>query len=331
MMSASNTVLAESGAGLDYSGIEEAKHALSIQSHVVHGYVGNKAAVFPLQMLNWDVDILNTVNFSNHTGYGSLEGSCSTGKELLEIYSGLKKIDVSYDAVLTGYVHGYQTLESVGEICIDVKKRNENNGKQTIWLLDPVMGDEGVLYVEETVIPVYRKILESQMVDVITPNQYELEVLLEHKITCTRTLKKALGIFHEKYGVKHIVLSSLFADSFDDLEGGPETLYCCVSSTTLKDQLVLFKIDKISGYFTGVGDMFSSLLLDRICKSDDIVKNVNEVLTIMRKILLITKMFATSTGKIGDTNMKGCELRVVESKNVYSEHQPLYTPIFISK
>jgi pyridoxal/pyridoxine/pyridoxamine kinase len=25
---------------------------LSIQSHVVHGYVGNRAAVFPLQVLN---------------------------------------------------------------------------------------------------------------------------------------------------------------------------------------------------------------------------------------------------------------------------------------
>lgn len=29
---------------------------------------GNKAAVFPLQTLGFDVDILNTVQFSNHTG-----------------------------------------------------------------------------------------------------------------------------------------------------------------------------------------------------------------------------------------------------------------------
>lgn len=32
------------------------------------GYVGNKAAVFPLQLLGFDVDPINSVHFSNHTG-----------------------------------------------------------------------------------------------------------------------------------------------------------------------------------------------------------------------------------------------------------------------
>ena len=30
---------------------------LSIQSHVAYGYVGGKAAVFPLQCLGYDVDV----------------------------------------------------------------------------------------------------------------------------------------------------------------------------------------------------------------------------------------------------------------------------------
>jgi pyridoxine kinase len=41
---------------------------LSIQSHVVHGYVGNKCAVFALQLHGIDVDPVNTVQFSNNTG-----------------------------------------------------------------------------------------------------------------------------------------------------------------------------------------------------------------------------------------------------------------------
>ena len=41
---------------------------LSIQSHVVHGHVGNKCAVFPLQLLGFDVDPINSVQFSNHAG-----------------------------------------------------------------------------------------------------------------------------------------------------------------------------------------------------------------------------------------------------------------------
>ncbi len=35
---------------------------------VVSGYVGNKCAVFALQQLGIDVDAINTVQFSNHTG-----------------------------------------------------------------------------------------------------------------------------------------------------------------------------------------------------------------------------------------------------------------------
>lgn len=33
------------------------ERVLSIQSHVVFGYVGGKAAVFPLQLLGYDVDV----------------------------------------------------------------------------------------------------------------------------------------------------------------------------------------------------------------------------------------------------------------------------------
>lgn len=35
----------------------DSDRVLSIQSHVVFGYVGGKAAVFPLQCLGYDVDV----------------------------------------------------------------------------------------------------------------------------------------------------------------------------------------------------------------------------------------------------------------------------------
>ena len=41
------------------------KNVLSIQSHVVYGYAGNKAAVFPMQLLGVDVWALNTLNMAN--------------------------------------------------------------------------------------------------------------------------------------------------------------------------------------------------------------------------------------------------------------------------
>lgn len=35
---------------------------LSIQSHVAYGYVGGKAAVFPLQCLGYDVDVSTSLS-----------------------------------------------------------------------------------------------------------------------------------------------------------------------------------------------------------------------------------------------------------------------------
>ena len=39
----------------------EELRVLSIQSHVVSGYVGNKSATFPLQLLGFEVDAINSV------------------------------------------------------------------------------------------------------------------------------------------------------------------------------------------------------------------------------------------------------------------------------
>ena len=47
---------------------------LSIQSHVAYGHAGNAAAVFPMQRLGHEVWPVNTVQFSNHTGYGAWKG-----------------------------------------------------------------------------------------------------------------------------------------------------------------------------------------------------------------------------------------------------------------
>ena len=64
--------------------------ALSIQSHVVHGYVGNKISAFTLQLLNINTDIINTCNLSNHTGYNIYKGSFSTNEHIKDIITGLK-------------------------------------------------------------------------------------------------------------------------------------------------------------------------------------------------------------------------------------------------
>lgn len=52
---------ASSGIGEEDESDNRFRRVLSIQSHVVHGYAGNKCAVFPLQLHGFDVDFINSV------------------------------------------------------------------------------------------------------------------------------------------------------------------------------------------------------------------------------------------------------------------------------
>ena len=53
--------------------VADLPRVLSVQSHVVSGYVGNRAAIFPLQLLGFDADCINSVQFSNHTQYPAVK------------------------------------------------------------------------------------------------------------------------------------------------------------------------------------------------------------------------------------------------------------------
>lgn len=267
----------------DISHEEEFKRILSIQSHVVHGYVGNKAAVFPLQLQGWDVDAINSVQLSNHTAYGSFTGTRATAQEIKEIYQGLMERGFEYDAFLTGYVPGDEAVEEVGRIGQDLKQRFP----RAIWLLDPVIGDDGKLYVSEECVAVYKSILKSGCVDLISPNGFEAELISGTKLDSIDNIKKALNILHTDYKVPNVVLSSVKLPGRSDL--------IAVSSGIDKfgnKYIHTFSFPSIEGYFTGTGDLFASLLIDRYYKCLNnqaeypaLTMAVKEVLAMMHAVL----------------------------------------------
>ena len=62
---------------------------VSIQSAVAYGHAGNSSAVFPLQRAGVDVWPDYTVNFSNHTGYGSWRGPLIPASHVWEVVTGI--------------------------------------------------------------------------------------------------------------------------------------------------------------------------------------------------------------------------------------------------
>jgi pyridoxine kinase len=79
---------------------------LSIQSHVAYGHVGNSAAVFPLQRIGVEVWPVDTVQFSNHTGYGAWTGEVFGAAHIRDVVKGIgdRGVFPQCDGVLSGYM-----------------------------------------------------------------------------------------------------------------------------------------------------------------------------------------------------------------------------------
>lgn len=114
---------------------------LSIQSHIVHGFVGNKAAAFPLQTMGYDIDCINTVSLSNHPAYAKgCRGQGLDAEVLKDIVAGLEMNDLlQYDLIMTGYTRQARHLELIAQTVEKVRLRNP----QAMYLCDPVLGDNG--------------------------------------------------------------------------------------------------------------------------------------------------------------------------------------------
>jgi pyridoxine kinase len=148
---------------------------LSIQSAVAYGHVGNSAAVFPLQRIGVEVLPVNTVNFSNHTGYGAWRGPLIAPDDVAAVLTGIEERGVfgEIDAVLSGYQGG----AGIGDVIIDAVARVKAANPSAIYACDPVMGNakSGCF-----VAPAIPELLRERVVpvaDIITPNQFELGFL----------------------------------------------------------------------------------------------------------------------------------------------------------
>lgn len=82
---------------------------------------------------------------------------------------------------------------------------------------DPVLGDNGQLYVPESLIPIYQNEI-LPLSDIVTPNQFEAETLTGIKINSIEDAWKAVDWFHDK-GVRTVVLSSTNFASNNELIG----------------------------------------------------------------------------------------------------------------
>ncbi|KAL9931050.1 pyridoxal kinase [Glossina fuscipes fuscipes] len=283
------------------------RRVLSIQSHVVHGYVGNKSATFPLQVLGFEVDGINSVQFSNHTGYKVVKGQILNETELDELFRGLECNNLlkCYSHLLTGYIGDASFLRKIAEI---VKKLRSEDSK-IIYVCDPVLGDNGKMYVPAELLPIYQTVI-IPLADIVTPNQYEAELLAGMKIASESDVWKAVGWFHEK-GVDIVAISS------SDF-GQRGELRTFLSKKNGPRFALNIPKQGSSISFTGTGDLFASLFLAHSYRkqSDQLGYALERTVATLQAVIkrTIAEIPEVMLNGKEAPNYSQCELKLIQSK-----------------
>ncbi|MFZ4532720.1 MAG: pyridoxal kinase PdxY [Alsobacter sp.] len=179
---------------------------LSIQSHVAYGHVGNASAVFPMQRLGCEVWAINTVQFSNHTGYGAWTGRVFDGAMVDELVEGIAQRGVlpQCDGVLSGYMGS----ADIGTAILSAVARVKAANPAALYCCDPVIGDVGRGVFVRPGIPEFMRDRAVPAADIITPNQFELDYLAGHATDTLATLRAALAAVH-RAGPRIVLVTSV--------------------------------------------------------------------------------------------------------------------------
>lgn len=127
----------------------------------------------------------------NHTAYRQVKGRKTPWEEVAELYEGLKQAGLNdFDLMLSGYCPTAEVVGQVGKIAREKRLSAATKPGTFFWgkykimdmmygiltseiVLDPVMGDNGKIYVQEDTVPAYKGLLKDA--DLILPNQFEAE------------------------------------------------------------------------------------------------------------------------------------------------------------
>lgn len=205
--------------------------------------------------------------FSNHTGFPSFHFKDLTD-EMLPYMEQWKKLNFSFDGIISGYLGSKHQIDIVAGFIKDFKKEN------TIVVIDPIMGDHGKTYSAYTPDMCSKMKELVQYADILTPNVTEACILTDTPYKNNWRRKEIIEIAMKlcDKGPSKVVITGIGQKTYI-------TNLCYVKG----EEPIFISTHKIGNGRHGTGDIFSSMV------AADAVNGVDFRVSVKKAALFIKK------------------------------------------
>ena len=186
------------------------KQILSIQSAVALGFVGNSVAAPVITKLGHKPILVDTMVLAAHPGYGLIAGGPASSDHFSAILTTLPKLGalVEIDSLITGYIGTHEQVDPIAALIDEWQDIRPD----APYVLDPVLGDNGRLYVNSDIVQSMCKTLLTRA-QIITPNQFELALLSGMEINnATDADHAALTLLDRHVNLRAVVVTGINND-----------------------------------------------------------------------------------------------------------------------
>lgn len=240
-----------------------------------------------LSALGYQVVPIPTALLSTHTGGFDGIHFLDLTQSIPPISEHFDRLGLEFDAIYTGFLGNEAQIELVEGII-------DRFGKDCTVMVDPVMGDDGMLY------STYNDELMRGMsrlcrhADIITPNVTEACFLTgipyknTARMTDTERLEylESLCIALEREGKRKIVITGI--------HDGEDKLATYAVDPELPSPFY-HTVGRVSKNYPGTGDLFASVMLGEMLRSSDFFKSAEFASDLTSKVMRFSAEFDTPT------------------------------------
>lgn len=228
-----------------------------------------------------------TALLSSHTGGFTDMYFKDLSEDMNSIADHFERLELKFDAIYTGFLGSERQID----IVLDFIKKFST--KDTLIFVDPVMGDDGVLYSTYND-ELCRRMRElCSVADIITPNLTEACFLSDTEYTDTSSMSDAEAF--------------AFADSLRErlagltkgkiiITGIPhrDNMFGTYGHTEIESEIgSMYSVRRISKSYPGTGDLFACVLLGALLNGDDESSAIRFASEYICRVMEYTSQFDT--------------------------------------